>query len=325
MVSPVSARLARLHLGVVDRRAARQEVVPAHGAGRHAAFEDHDLLDQVARAGFLEQRDVVGVEEVGDGEEEARARRAQHVRSLCALEAGVQGHEHAAGRVEPEGGDDPPVDVRRPHRGPVARLQTAGDERPRRFPHGGVELGEGEPGVAVDDRLVVGPPGGGPVHDPGHGLGQWSGGGAHEAEYTIPRPDAPSDRTQIRQIRTTHRGSRGAARRQGSDRHRLGPRHRPRPRDGDGAPRRQGGRERPRRQRAGRGQREGRRRHGRSSSRTRAARRSRTTPTSPTTSSAASWSSRPSTPSGSSTSSSTTPASCATPRSGTCRSTTGTR
>ena len=41
-----------------------------------------------------------------------------------------------------------------------------------RLAHRVVELGEREAGVAVDDRLVVGPAGGGAVDDTGDGLGE---------------------------------------------------------------------------------------------------------------------------------------------------------
>ena len=56
-----------------------------------------------------EHRDVVGVEEVGDGEQQPRPRLAEHVRGLVALEARVDRHER-----------------RRRHRGSRARRRSTG-------------------------------------------------------------------------------------------------------------------------------------------------------------------------------------------------------
>ena len=118
-----------------------------------------------------------------------KRKRAPDVRSTCAASVPLN-------RVF-SGTSTPPAEYRpsaatihwcmfgRPHRRTVARLQAGGDERLGRLAHRGVELREGEARVPVDDRFVVGPEGGRPVHDAGHGLGQRFGGGAHEAEYTI--------------------------------------------------------------------------------------------------------------------------------------------
>ena len=172
-------RFTRRDLGRVGLVGPGQEVGPRRGAVTGRAVEQHDLLDQVARARVVEERDVVGVEEVADGEQEARARRAQHVCRLLAEEAGAHRHEHPAGGVEAERGEDPLMDVRRPHRRAVARLEPTGDERARNLVDLRLELGEREADVAVDDRFVVRPERGAAVDDGGNRVGQLVAGGAH--------------------------------------------------------------------------------------------------------------------------------------------------
>ena len=101
-----------------------------------------------------QQLDVVRVEEVGDGEQPARAARPEHVAGLVALEARVERDDDAADRVRSERGDGPLVHVRRPDGDAVAGLDAAGDQRARGRVDLGRELGERQPHVAVDDAFT---------------------------------------------------------------------------------------------------------------------------------------------------------------------------
>ena len=65
-----------------------------------------------------------------------------------------------AGGVDAERGHDPHRAVGCPDGDTVAGLDTAGDQRPGDIGGLGVELGEGQADVAVDDGLVSGEPGG---------------------------------------------------------------------------------------------------------------------------------------------------------------------
>ena len=83
------------------------------------------------RLGHAQELDVVGVEEVGDGEEELRAGPVEDVRGLGTLEPRVERHDHAPGRVDAERGVHPLGGVRRPDRDAVAGLHAARDQRTR--------------------------------------------------------------------------------------------------------------------------------------------------------------------------------------------------
>ena len=124
----------------VDGRARGEERRPSERrAGGRVAAQDDDRL------------------EVGELGRRRRPRRAASARSRCrgsrvivderraprlargctpprALEPGVERHEHAAGRLQAERGDDPLPAVRRPDRDPVAGLDPRGEEHraPRR-------------------------------------------------------------------------------------------------------------------------------------------------------------------------------------------------
>ncbi len=104
--------------------------------GRVAA-QDHDRLE-LGELGLDVDRvaqhlHVVGVEEAADGHERADPGLAEDVRGLATLEAGVQGDEHPADRLEAERGDDPLEAVRGPDRDPVAGLDADREERRERL------------------------------------------------------------------------------------------------------------------------------------------------------------------------------------------------
>ena len=101
----------------------------------------------------------------------APLRRITYAR-LSPLEAGVERHEHAAGRLDAERGDDPLPDVRGPHGDAVAGLDSRGRERARRLQHVVGELSEGAPhaGVHVDDGVGLRPPLGRGLNEPGDRL-----------------------------------------------------------------------------------------------------------------------------------------------------------
>ncbi len=162
-----------------DRRATREEVAEAHGVTPVGAAQDDDLLERGDLGRVAEQLDVVGVEEVGDRAQQLRLGRLEQVARLAALEPRVDGDHDAAGAVHAERGDDPLADVGCPHPDAITGLDARCDERP-----GGVidairELGEGEPGIAVDERLDVAELGCGSLDDardgPGKVLGLLSG------------------------------------------------------------------------------------------------------------------------------------------------------
>ena len=98
-----------------------------------------------------------------------KRKRAPDVRSTCA--ASVPLKRVFSGTSTPPAAYSPSAatihwcmfgahtDARSPGCSPVATNAL------RRLAHRGVELGERQPGVAIDDRFVVGPEAGGPVHD----------------------------------------------------------------------------------------------------------------------------------------------------------------
>ena len=120
-VSPARAR----NVGPVDGAGAR-----ARRAGRRSARATRPARRR------RQELDVVGVEEVGDGEEQLRPGPIEDVGGLGALEPRVERHDHAAGRVDAERGVHPLGGVRRPDRDPVAGLHARRDERAGRGDRG---------------------------------------------------------------------------------------------------------------------------------------------------------------------------------------------
>ena len=122
-------------------------------SGAVGAAQHDDLLEcgHVARA--ADELDVVGVEEVGDGEEHARACGAQDVGRFVALEAGVERHHDRAAPVRAFRGEDPLGDVVGPDRDPVAGLDAGGDQRRGRPVDLLDDLDPGEPELTVDECL----------------------------------------------------------------------------------------------------------------------------------------------------------------------------
>jgi hypothetical protein len=103
-------------------------------------------------------------EEVGDDDQRAGAALLQHVRGLRTLEARVDRHEHAPGPVHAQGGEHPAGAVGRPDRDPVAGPDAEGQHGPHARQHLLLELGEGQPEVAVDERFTVAVQSCGPAH-----------------------------------------------------------------------------------------------------------------------------------------------------------------
>ena len=137
------------------RRARRRAAPPcARGAGR-------SWPSSIA--------DVVVAEEAVDGDEHAGAAAVEEVGRLGALVPGVDRHDHAAGGLQAEHGDDPLPHVGRPDRHAVARLEPGGDERAAGVDDRVAELPEGQPHVAVDQRLGVAEALGGRAHEAGRG------------------------------------------------------------------------------------------------------------------------------------------------------------
>ena len=80
-----------------------QEVVPSNGAlGRGAVGHDDRLQRRELDARRPEHGDVVGAEEVGDGDQGAGAAATQDVGRLDALEPGVHRDEDGAGLEQAE-------------------------------------------------------------------------------------------------------------------------------------------------------------------------------------------------------------------------------
>ena len=130
-VSPVVAASRAAISAVVDVRAAGEEPVPGERALGRVAAQHDDRVERRHRVAPREQVDVVGVEEVGDGEQQLGVRAVEDVRRFVALEPRVHRHDHAAGAVDAERGDDPLGDVGRPDRDAVAGLDAGRDERAR--------------------------------------------------------------------------------------------------------------------------------------------------------------------------------------------------
>ena len=143
-------------VGLVHRVTGGEELVPCDGAGGRLAPEDDDVLEVGEPVALgAQQIDVVGVEEAGDGEQEPGPALGQDVGGLGALEAGVEGDEHGAGRMQAHQGHQPLPDIRRPDGDAVARLHAGGHEGPRRPVAGGGQVGEAHAHVAVDHRFTV--------------------------------------------------------------------------------------------------------------------------------------------------------------------------
>ena len=154
-----------------DRRRAGGTLVVAHllgaghevgerrGALRHASSHHDDLRERVGNGRVAQFGHIVGVEEVGDGEEHFRRAVAEDVLGLTSLPARVDGYDHPAGDMHAERGDGPLPDVGCPHRHGVALLDAARHERSGRAVDLVAELDEAPTNVAVDHRLVVAEPG----------------------------------------------------------------------------------------------------------------------------------------------------------------------
>ena len=106
--------------------------------------------------GVREQVDVVDAEEVVDGEQQARAALAQHVRGFVALEPRVDRHHPRTGAEDAERDHDELERVRSPDRDPVAGFDSRGHHCPGRSDRTLGQLGVGHPPVAVDHRLTIG-------------------------------------------------------------------------------------------------------------------------------------------------------------------------
>ena len=130
MSSAPSAATRASTVGLARRRRRRRGSRPRATvpAGRVAA--EHDGVLEVRQVVALEHGDVVVAEEAVDGHEDAGPALGEDVRRLGALVPGVDRHHDAAGRLQPEQGDDPLLDVGRPDRHAV----TAARSRPRRTP-----------------------------------------------------------------------------------------------------------------------------------------------------------------------------------------------
>ena len=125
-----------------------------HPSGTVPAHDD-GLPETTARIGIAEQLDVVGVEEVGDREQDVHAGLVQDVAPFTALEAGVDRHDHPAGGMHPERSDGPLPDVRRPDGDPVTGLNARGHHRPGGPMHLVPELDPRPVDVPVDQRLSI--------------------------------------------------------------------------------------------------------------------------------------------------------------------------
>ena len=167
-------------IGPVDLAGPFEEVGPRRRAVARGAPQHDDLVERGGFAGGAQQGDVVGVEEVGDREEDAGSRGAQDVGGFVALEPGVERHDHRARPVHRAGGHDPLVDVRRPDRDPVTRLDAGGDQRGGGLVDPCEEVAEAPAHLAivaaVDQPLTITEERRGPLERAGDGGGQVGGG-----------------------------------------------------------------------------------------------------------------------------------------------------
>ena len=149
-------RDAGVELVLAHRRAAREKFGPVGASARVAGQHDGVLQRGERHAGRAQQRGVVGVEEPAYCEQRARLAAREHVRGLGALEAGVDRNEHAAGRGDAQGGNDPFERVGCPHRDTLAGLDARCDQRTRRVAGHRGQLDEADAPRTADDRVARG-------------------------------------------------------------------------------------------------------------------------------------------------------------------------
>ena len=87
---------------------------------------DSDDIDQVAAVLVGEECGIVGAEEVGDGDQGARAAQSQDLRRLVATVTGIQRDQCAANILGSECTDDPLPAVGRPYCDLVTRAHATG-------------------------------------------------------------------------------------------------------------------------------------------------------------------------------------------------------
>ena len=129
MSAASSERQAFLEVGLADEVAVGEERGPRDRAGG-CVTSQHDGVLEVGQVVAVEHRHVVVAEEAVDGDQDAGPALGEDVGRLSALVPGVDRHDHAARRLQPEQGDDPLVDVGRPDGHAVARADPGGEERP---------------------------------------------------------------------------------------------------------------------------------------------------------------------------------------------------
>ena len=139
------------------RRRRGEEVGPRRRCPSGAGPRSTTISSSVGRlARRVEQRDVVGVEEVGDGEEQPGAGGARgRTAASSPLKRVLSGTSTAPARWTPSAAIDPLADVRRPDRHPVAGLDARGDRAPgppRRPPPPARRTSQAQ--VAVDQGLA---------------------------------------------------------------------------------------------------------------------------------------------------------------------------
>ena len=148
-----------------------EEAGPVDRVGGGRTAQHDDLLERLHRVRRPQELDVVGVEEVGDGEQQLRLGPVEDVRRLRALEPGVERDDDPARGVDTERGVHPLGGVRRPDRDPVAGFDPGaisargGDRRVG-------ELGEGDPLPLVDERFDRRVLARGTLDDTGDGSGE---------------------------------------------------------------------------------------------------------------------------------------------------------
>ena len=145
-------------VGLADLVGPVEELGQAGGSLGDGPPQHHDLIEVGAAVDSPQQGHIVGVQEVGDGEQDAGAGLLEDEVGFPALEPGVHRHQHASGQMDPQAGHHPLPDVGGPDRHPVAGFYARGHQRPGRGPDAISQLREGPAHVAVYQRLQVGKP-----------------------------------------------------------------------------------------------------------------------------------------------------------------------
>ena len=146
----------RHRLALQNVMTASEEGIPRRRARAIATHADGVGQGRHRRIRAAEHVEEVDTEKAVSCQHGSGARASQYVGRLGPLEARIEWHQPGAGRVDAQGGRDPRRGVGSPQRHPVTRPDPARHEGTAYREHAGAHLGEGQGGVAVNHRHLVG-------------------------------------------------------------------------------------------------------------------------------------------------------------------------